>query len=537
MLGAKIEQVTVQALAFNPRDRAPFRLFALVSQQGTSSSSRRAVPAPGPSPTPTTPVTVPPPVDVYTIDLTTGALRPLGSTGFLSTHGLAFRERDATLWTWDEQEGLVEIDIATGRGRLWFGKTGLRFDALAWNPEGTLLYGSIGSALWVYDVAKETLQAETRPLPEGSNIFLMRPDGHLLLAKAVNPVPPETIPLFVFDIGTKQSVNSFLINQPFGTEAAPLHALAWPNACGNPDLGGRAHLITAVTVDKKTLCQGDEAKITVETQHPDGLPNTVDVFVNQRAGAVQYLQFTGLPGTRRVSVQANTPERYVDFAEASVELVPCAQIVRRPHVWMGPNPFHPDHVDFVVTNHTEFDLKLTPGTTAFVTKAYVWEFGDGQTATTIEPFVTHDYSGSAHHGDRFRNFVLQVGVQQPPGPLGTIIATGHKSLALYDFYEFYRRMGVIQPPALAGDPQLVDQLPDGSGAGYVGAYTLTNIDDVGLTLTASRLERRYCDPNRPSLEFNSSTRVSRPASIFRGCKYSARLPISDRLPTGPKCAA
>jgi hypothetical protein len=521
-IGPKIEHVTVQALAFNPRDRGPFRLFALANQQGAPS----AAPPVGPMPTP---VTIPPPVDVYTVDLTSGALRPVGATGFRSTHGLAFRERDTTLWTWDEQEGLVEINIETGRGRLVFGKRGLRFDALAWNPEGTLLYGSIGAALWIYDLAREALQTETQPLPQGSNIFLVRPDGHLLLAKAVNPVPPDTMPLFIFDIGGKQLVNSFRINQPFGTMAAPLHALAWPNACGNPDLGGRTHLITAVKVDKKTLCEGDEAMITVETQHPDGLPNTVDVFVNHRAGAVQYLQFTGPPGTRRVAVQAGTPERYADFAEINIELVACAQIVRRPHVWMGPNPFHPDHVDFVVTNHNDFERRITPLGVRIFPTAYVWEFGDGQTATTTEPFVTHDYSGSAHHGDRYRNFVLQVGVQQPPGPLGAILATGHKSLSLYDFYEFHRGMGVIQPPTLAGDPQRVDHLPDGSGAGYVGAYTVTNVDDVPFTLTASRLERQYCDANQPSLQFNSSI----DEGVFPGQRFQGVQILGTVADIGP----
>lgn len=472
VLGSLLHQIDIDGLAFHPRFDTLFALAGPGSKE---------------------------PGTIYLAAKESGDIRTLGMTGFVHMRGLAFRDSDATLWSWDQDKGLIQIDVNTGQGKLNFAKHGLRLEALAWNPQGTVLFGASGHDLWVFDSVKRTLRKEDDALPSKAELFLMRADGNLLLAE-IHGRPPQNLALFVYDIATKRVVNSFRLDDPFDK----LEAIAWQDACGNPDPGGRVHLIRTISLDKTKVCQGDEVKVSVATVHPDGPPNTVDVFINQLAGAVQYLNFTGPAGTRRIAVQAWTPERYVDYGENTVEVLSCVQNPPRPLVRMGPDHFHTDSVDFIVANAKAFvptaPMTFVPG------QSYSWDFGDGNTSTTTVPFVTHDYTGSLPRDDRYGNFVASVSVRlvgPGGGASGDVLSTAHKSLALFNFYAFNRRMGIIRPPTQVGDAQLVDQLPDDSGSGYLGTFSLTNLEESPITLTNSQLERQYCNPEKASLRLAS----------------------------------
>lgn len=475
-IGPVLPRADIEGLAFHPRFGT---LYALSGPESES------------------------PGMVYLVAKDTGKLRTLGATGFRHARGLAFRYRDATLWTWDEEKGLVQIDINTGHGTMAFAKEDLRLETLAWDAQGTILFGAHGRDLWVYDALKGKLAKEDDALPPKSELFLMRPDGNLLLAEA-HGKPPENLLLSVYNTSGKQVVNSFRLDGPFDH----LEAIAWQGACGNPDPGGRVQLIRSIPVDNSKICQGDEAKIVVETVHPDGPPNKVDVFINQLAGATQYVEFTGPAGIRRIAVAAWTPERYVDYGETSINVGSCIHNPPRPLVRIGPNPFHPNNADFIIANAGAFAEPIPIAFRTSAQRLYSWDFGDGKKTTTAVPFVTHDYSDSIPRDDRYGNLVASISVElgNPAGsPPTTVLSTAHKSVTLFNFYGFNRSMGIIQPPTQVGDAQLVDQLPDDSGRGYLGTFSLTNVDYSPLTLTGSQLERQYCDPDKESLRLPSTS--------------------------------
>jgi len=87
---------------------------------------------------------------LYIVNANTGAISPIGDTGFRDINGLSFKPNDGTLWGWVKGDGLIQIDITTAKGTLQLPYNGAIED-ITWNNAGTILYGVMDNTFLAYD--------------------------------------------------------------------------------------------------------------------------------------------------------------------------------------------------------------------------------------------------------------------------------------------------------------------------------------------------------------------------------------------------
>ena len=145
----------------------------------------------------------------YRVDGETGKLIPVGSTGFNEIEDLAFGP-DGTLYAWAKGEGLITIDLATGKGTLVFpDKTPIEGLTLKKN-EGNVFFGAVGTDLLRYDGATDTLEVIC---PNGllgeTEALEITPDG-LITADGLLLIGTHKVPfgLHAFDAQTCQVIEA-----------------------------------------------------------------------------------------------------------------------------------------------------------------------------------------------------------------------------------------------------------------------------------------------------------------------------------------
>jgi len=408
------------------------------------------------------------PGQLFTVDSQSGALTPIGSTGFNDVTGLAFRPADATLWGWAEHVGLIQIDTTTGAGTLKFATT-KAIEGLAWKNDGSLLYAANSNHLWAYNPDDNTLKKIAANLPGDVEAFVMRPDDLIFGAMQTE----DAVNVFTYDANAGRVVWRKHIASPYDD----VEALAWPTACGNPSTGGKANMIQKVTLDKTRVCAGDNILVAVEAKHPESSQDTVDISINGRWGSPQYLQFTGLPGKRVIQIQAATPEKYSDTEKREIEVVKCDPPPEYLKVTLRPNPFHQHTVDFEVANAADFNSQ---------NPIYVWDFGDGQIVQTTVPYAAHFYGDALVRDALYTNFQATLKLQRP----GKTELSTRKTVTLWNMYAFNKLGGFIQP-SVEATPRMQP-----SGANLSGTYTIRNLEDDSIQFTTRQLEYQFCDPNR-----------------------------------------
>lgn len=102
----------------------------------------------------------------YEADKTTGDLTLIGNTGvrkFREISSLSFNPETNELWGFQKNVGLVTIDLSTAAvTRQWVAPVNdpvinPRWDAIAWSPDGTVVYGSERSNLYRWDATTRTV--------------------------------------------------------------------------------------------------------------------------------------------------------------------------------------------------------------------------------------------------------------------------------------------------------------------------------------------------------------------------------------------
>jgi hypothetical protein len=259
-----------------------------------------------------------------------------------------------------------------------------------------------------------------------------------------------------------------------------------------------AGLIRSVALDKTSLCAGESVRVTVVAEHPDGGGKPVTVSINGKVGSVQHVQFAGAPGARRLLVVAGTREGLVDVRQVAVSVAGCGPEVRFPLVRARLSLYRPQTVEFVVLNAAD----LAQGPTK-----YVWEFGDGQMLETTVPAASHRYEPwKVARDEPFVTYQTMVTVKPAPGP----DASARHSVTLVNHYAWSKERGSIHPPVEWDERvrRVRDLL--------IGKYTLTNLEDEPIALTARQIEGEYCDPLRDPVRFApEEVRLRlRPTEIF-----------------------
>lgn len=447
---------------------------------------------------------------LYSVDRATGGLTPIGQHGVESISALTFRLTDATLWGWAKGAGLVQIDPDTGAASLRL-PSKLFFSGLAWNNDGSLLFGNAGTSLWSHREGDLGPKLVARNLPLGSSAIFMRSDD-VLVGITANDAPQNVTggishPLaragtFIYNPTTTEIVSRHVV--PTARHFTRFEGLAWPNACGNASTGGAANIIQQVTVDPLQFCSGESVLVTVEAAHPESSAGTVDVSINGEWGEDRYLQFTGQPGPRLIEITAQTPEKFFDSEGVIVQVLECSP-AEFLEITLRPNPFDPKTVDFEVANGGTF----TPSD-----PHYTWDFGDGQTLSTTAPYAPHSYAQVISHDRPYA--VYQAFVTMRRAGREDLIA--RKTVTVWNMYLISKRQGILQLPVEANEG--LQRI----GARHTATFRISNPEDHAVQLGDRRLTLQPCDPDAgPTILSEEAF----PLEVPPGQQLSVQVEVAD----------
>jgi hypothetical protein len=196
-LGSRQEDADIEAVALHP---ATNELFTTTGSDGSQDGY------------------------LFHFDRASDTLTAIGATGFSKVNALAFRPSDGSLWGWVADQGLIQINLATGASRLMHRASG-DSSAMAWNADGTQLYIAGGIQLWAYNPLSDALTTLGANFPSTSIVLSIRSDGRLLGGVEHDHV----LTLFLYDVARRQVVARTTIPVPYDD----LEAIAWPGACAD----------------------------------------------------------------------------------------------------------------------------------------------------------------------------------------------------------------------------------------------------------------------------------------------------------------
>ncbi len=222
--------------------------------------------------------------------------------------------------------------------------------------------------------------------------------------------------------------------QPTPTAEAPAQPAEAP-------VDPAAPVIDEITVEKTEVCEGEENLITVRAHTPDG----TDAFLHYTIG--------GRIG-QRVPVRSWIAD---DGEQPKLEVVAFGKNNVATKVEVPPftvKPCKPQRMALISQNlrantwgEFDFEVKLieqpAPGNVSvlpFKPRSYEWKFGDGETATTDVPHVTHSFEGRKQDA-MFSTFLVEVKVH---GSSGEEPVLGRTSLQLINpVFEDLATKGVV----------------------------------------------------------------------------------------------
>lgn len=218
---------------------------------------------------------------------------------------------------------------------------------------------------------------------------------------------------------------------------APVGAVAVLLAAGIPNPATAGDLIQNVTLSSSQACIGELLQISVQTQHPSDPNGRVDVWIDGWPGAPQHLQFYRAEAARRVVVFARTPEGLEDSHGVPVDVVDCDASYLR--LLNRRNPYHRYAVDFWVKRFSGEGRGEDAGRddSPFHGGSFFWVFGDGKTAVTAEPFVSHEYAPAVQHQLPYTTFEVSV------TEISTQLTTKRR-IALASSFDLARSMGFVE---------------------------------------------------------------------------------------------
>jgi hypothetical protein len=224
----------------------------------------------------------------------------------------------------------------------------------------------------------------------------------------------------------------------------------------------------------------------------------VEVHVDGFPGTPQIVQFWAPRAEQKVQLYALS-RNLRDEKELEVEVADCnAQPVGLKMLY-NQNPFHKNRVDF----HAEL-VGRGRG------RAYLWVFGDGTTATTTVPFVSHDYSPSMNASGKytyFSAFVMET---------GTSLLSGRR-LALGSSFHRSRMMGFVQADVKSSVTK--------TGQGFVVDLEVKNNHTAPILLNRYFKQYLPCDVSRERARFQDV-----PAELVFGPAAAITRPPGVKAP-------
>ncbi len=164
-----------------------------------------------------------PDAKLYTVDAITGDISVVGEIGFDTVVALAFHP-EGSLWGWSQQ-GLLEIDVATGKGTLIL-PGNYAIQGLTWDKLGYVLFAVAEdtpehSTLWAWMYDSDSWFTMCEHLPKKVESLETRPDG--LFAYGFHN--DEQLSVHAYDITSCETLVNKRIDTPFND----VEGIAWPD--------------------------------------------------------------------------------------------------------------------------------------------------------------------------------------------------------------------------------------------------------------------------------------------------------------------
>jgi hypothetical protein len=231
-------------------------------------------------------------------------------------------------------------------------------------------------------------------------------------------------------------------------------------------------LIGGLTVSNTNLCVGQQTEVNLTTLTDASIQMTP--WIQGTASNHQFVEFAGQPGPRWVYASVFAPNGRADAARTQVNVQNCAAS-NAPHIGLhfGPSMGKPNVVELMVHGYDNNGYEALPAGLA----TFVWTFGDGQTATTNSPLVSHDYTQAINPLAPYSYFTASVTMTTANGT-----ARAQKVIPIWSLYASNRAKGVIQPPSsISVSP---------------GRFTLSvrNYEPTPISINQARVELIPCDP-------------------------------------------
>ncbi|OQY47154.1 MAG: hypothetical protein B6242_05715 [Anaerolineaceae bacterium 4572_78] len=180
---------------------------------------------------------------IYKVDKETGELTHLGDTGHNDQVAASFHPTDGSFWVMVERQGLYTINFAddgnladtpsTLQKSLPKSKPGGRIESIAWNPEGSFLYGGDSNGkLWMYNPDDDSLTEHACTLPNGEAEG-MEFDKLGNLVGAVHNNQDE-VGVFVMNLETCQYNTNVYPVLRMSNRAPDIETFDFEGTCGSP---------------------------------------------------------------------------------------------------------------------------------------------------------------------------------------------------------------------------------------------------------------------------------------------------------------
>jgi hypothetical protein len=225
----------------------------------------------------------------------------------------------------------------------------------------------------------------------------------------------------------------------------------------------------AVEISKRRVCPGED--VVVEARREGAR----QIWIDGVPGARRVLEFAGEPGLRRILITARTAAGIYEYRVRTVVLRDCPPTAQQPLLIVTPSVFRPHELEFLVEDAG------APQTTG---ADHHWSFGDGTTASTRVPFVTHSYAERMPVDQESVTFEAEVTIARQDGTHQTT----QKTVSLWNHYAFNRLRGTLQVPAEVAQPRLT------ANAGqWTGEALLRNLENAPVALGSLEAELQPCD--------------------------------------------
>ena len=204
-----------------------------------------------------------------------------------------------------------------------------------------------------------------------------------------------------------------------------------PAVVATPRRGEPAPIIDDIVLEKSEVCAGEENLVTVRAHTANATDSSLHYSLDGEGGAsvpiTLWLDDEGhVAGKHFVSVFGRTNSS-TSVPLPSYRVKDC-QPRRTLHVTAAvqANTFDVFDLQAMIVNLPSPRRSVASvGPIEFKPRTYEWSFGDGETATTKVPLLSHDYGGRPQKAD-FTSFVVRVDVRGSDGD----VLTGRKAFTL-----------------------------------------------------------------------------------------------------------